>query len=54
MQVKSGFTREHEGVGLGLSISRNLARMMRGDLTVTSTLGAGSRFTLALRRTPPG
>ena len=54
VQVKSGFTREHEGVGLGLSISRNLARMMRGDLTVTSTLGAGSRFTLALRRTPPG
>ena len=54
VQVKSGFTREHEGVGLGLSISRNLARMMRGDLTVTSTLGVGSRFTLTLGRKAPG
>jgi PAS domain S-box-containing protein len=53
VQVKSGFTREHEGVGLGLSISRDLARMMRGDLTVESTLGVGSRFTLTLRRRPP-
>ncbi|HTI62447.1 MAG TPA: PAS domain-containing sensor histidine kinase [Gemmatimonadaceae bacterium] len=53
VQVKSGFTREHEGVGLGLSISRNLARMMRGDLTVTSRLGMGSRFTLALPRNAP-
>lgn len=50
VQVKSGFTRDHDGVGLGLAISRDLARMMRGDLTVTSTLGAGSRFTLTLPR----
>ncbi len=50
VQVKTGFTREHEGVGLGLAISRDLARMMHGDLKVTSTVGVGSRFTLTLPR----
>lgn len=37
-----------EGVGLGLSISRDLARAMGGDLTVQSALGQGSTFTLTL------
>lgn len=37
-----------EGVGLGLSISRELARAMHGDLTLTSVEGAGSTFTLTL------
>jgi PAS domain S-box-containing protein len=32
------------GTGLGLAISRSFARMMKGDVTATSTLGAGSRF----------
>ena len=50
VQVKTGFTREHDGVGLGLAISRDLARMMHGDLTVRSQLGKGSRFTLTLPR----
>jgi signal transduction histidine kinase len=37
-----------EGVGLGLWISRDLARAMGGDLTVASVLGEGSTFTLTL------
>ena len=41
------------GVGLGLAISRDLARGMHGDLLVTSTLGVGSRFTLQLPREKP-
>jgi PAS domain S-box-containing protein len=53
VQVKTGFTRPHEGVGLGLAISRDLARLMGGDLTAQSTVGKGSRFTLTLLRHRP-
>jgi PAS domain S-box-containing protein len=37
-----------QGVGLGLAISRDLARRMGGELTVASKVGEGSVFTLAL------
>jgi len=50
IQVRSGLTRTAEGTGLGLAISRDLARGMDGDLTVESTLSAGSTFTLRLPR----
>ena len=41
-----------QGVGLGLAISRELARMMEGELTVESVVGEGSTFTLTLPRIP--
>jgi signal transduction histidine kinase/DNA-binding response OmpR family regulator len=41
-------TAAQQGVGLGLSISRDLARAMHGDLTLLSTEGVGSTFTLTL------
>jgi len=41
-------TATQQGVGLGLSISRELARAMQGDLTLQSTEGIGSTFTLTL------
>jgi signal transduction histidine kinase len=50
VQVDRALNRPHEGVGLGLSISRDLAQGMGGSLTVRSTVGEGSTFTLRLRR----
>jgi signal transduction histidine kinase len=44
----AGATRRREGVGLGLAISRDLARGMGGDLDVVSTLGVGTTFSLTL------
>jgi signal transduction histidine kinase len=50
VQVEKGLTRSADGSGLGLAIGRELAERMGGTLTVTSQVGAGSRFVLSLVR----
>jgi signal transduction histidine kinase/CHASE3 domain sensor protein len=48
VQVDSELTRRASGAGLGLAISRDLARMMGGELTVQSEIGKGSMFSVSL------
>ncbi|HXG71137.1 MAG TPA: ATP-binding protein [Gemmatimonadaceae bacterium] len=48
VQVHRDLTRPHEGAGLGLAISRDLARGMGGDISLRSTEGEGSTFILTL------
>jgi signal transduction histidine kinase len=52
VQLTAGLTNRRGGVGLGLPISRDLARAMKGDVVVETTAGAGSCFTLVLPRAP--
>jgi CheY-like chemotaxis protein len=47
-QLDSGLNRRFPGTGLGLALTRSLARLHGGDVSVTSTLGQGSQFTLCL------
>jgi PAS domain S-box-containing protein len=50
VQLGRSLSSAHEGMGLGLSISRDLARAMSGDLVVEGKVGQGSTFTLVLPR----
>jgi len=47
-QVEQSATRRATGTGLGLTVTRRLANLLGGDVTVTSTPGSGSTFTIML------
>jgi two-component system, cell cycle sensor histidine kinase PleC len=47
-QADSGTTRRYPGVGLGLTIARNLAQRMGGDVTIASEVGKGTTATVIL------
>lgn len=46
LQVDGGFKRRHTGMGIGLSVCRILTSTLKGALTLESTVGKGSAFTL--------
>ena len=53
-QANAGIGRSFGGAGLGLSIARDLAREMGGDVTVVSGVGEGSTFSLSIPATASG
>ena len=47
-QGDSRLSRSHSGTGIGLALSRRLASLLGGELTVSSVVGSGSTFRLVL------
>ena len=54
LPTADGTSAKNSGLGLGLAISNQIAVLLGGSLTVTSMLGEGSVFSLALPLTAPG
>ena len=53
-QLEAGDGRRYEGTGIGLALSRRLARALGGEIEVRSRESEGSTFTLVLPRSPIG
>jgi len=48
VQLDASLARQYEGTGVGLALAKGLAELLGGNLTIQSTLGKGSRFTITL------
>lgn len=53
-QTENTITRTHEGAGLGLAISKKIAKSLGGDISVESEIGRGSKFEIKIDAKPVG